>query len=170
MRATSLWGVVALTLATVGADAQPLPPVGRQAAPLRIQSGGNELIAAAHAPVGYTALGDLVADIGGALTRRSAPIRVVRASPPQTIDYVLCVTKEGTLVVGERIHTLDESQRRYVFTRGEIARSYPPLDDAGAWRWLVEVPLSRELTVTLELRARARWPVEAVTVTPARVS
>lgn len=169
MRVGTFWGVVALVLLAAGVDAQPLPSVGGQVAPLRIQSGGNELVVAPQASVGYTALEDLVADIGDALPKRAAPIRVLRALPPQTVDYVLCVTKDGTLVVGERIYTFDESQRRYVLTRGEIARSYPPLDDGGAWRWLVQVPLSRELTVTLDLRASARWPVEAVTVTPSRM-
>jgi hypothetical protein len=160
--------VVALVLVAAGADAEPLPTGGRQATPFRLQSDGNELVVAPQAPVAYTALEELTGAIGVPLATPAAPIRVVRAAPPQTIDYVLCVTKDGTLVVGERVHTLDDSQGRYVFTRGGIARSYPPLDEAGAWRWFIEVPLSREVTVTLELRARASWPVEAVTVTPPR--
>ena len=169
MRVGSLWGVVALVLVAAFVDPEPLPTGERPAAPFRLQSGGNELVAAPQAPVAYTTLEELTGAIVVPLSTHEAPIRVVRASPPQTIDYVLCVTKDGTLVVGERVHTFDDAQGRYVFTRGGIARSYPPLDATGAWRWLIEVPLSRDVTVTLELRAHARWPVEAVSVAPPRV-
>jgi hypothetical protein len=155
---------MALALFTVGAEAQPRPPAARPPAPIRVQSGGNELIAALTAPVRYQALEQLLAEIGRADARAVGPIRVVRAAPPQTIDYVLCVTSAGTLVVGERVETFDERQRRYVFTRGEIARSYPPLEEGDGWLWLVEVRLSREVAVTLEVRAPARWPVDAVGV------
>ena len=160
---------MALVLVAAVVDAEPLPAGERPAVPFRLLSGGNELVVAPQAPVAYTTLEQLTGAIGAPLATREAPIRVVRASPPQTIDYVLCVTKDGTLVVGERVHTFDDAQGRYVFTRGGIARSYPPLDATGAWRWLIEVPLSREVTVTLELRAHARWPVEAVSVAPPRV-
>ena len=169
MRVGRLWGVVALVLVTAVVDAEPLPTGERPAVPFRLLSGGNELVVAPQAPVAYTTLEQLTGAIGAPLATHEAPIRVVRASPPQTIDYVLCVTKDGTLVVGERVNTFDDAQGRYVFTRGGIARSYPPLDATGAWRWLIEVPLSRDVTVTLELRAHARWPVEAVSVAPPRV-
>src|SRR3989449_11727619 len=95
----------------------------------------------------------------------AAPIRIVRAAPQQMIDYVLCVTRDGTLVVGARTETFDPGERRYVFTKGEIVRSYRPLDAPEGWLWLVEVALSREMTVTLEVRAPASWPAESVTVT-----
>jgi hypothetical protein len=160
---------MALPLVTAGADAQPAPPAAPRPAPIRVQSGGNEMVALTQAPVAHTTLEQLLADIGRPGATRAAPIRVVRASPRETIDYVLGVTSAGTLVVGERVHTFDESLRRYVFTRGEISRSYPPLVEPAVWRWLVEVGLSREVSVTLELRAPARWPVESVAVTPARV-
>lgn len=160
---------MALVLVTAAADAQPRSPGAVDPSRIRIQSDGNELVALRSAPVAYTTLEHLVADIGRAGASRAAPIRVVRASPPQTIDYLLCVTNAGTLVVGERIHTFDERQRRYVFSRGEIARSYPPLEESGAWRWLFDVPLSRETTVSFDLRARPRWPVEVVTVTASRL-
>ena len=169
MRVGSLWGIVALVLVAAFVDPEPLPTGERPAVPFRLLSGGNELVVAPQAPVAYTTLEQLTGAIGAPLATHEAPIRVVRASPPQTIDYVLCVTKDGTLVVGERVHTFDDAQGRYVFTRGGIARSYPPLDATGAWRWLIEVPLSRDVTVTLELRAHARWPVEAVSVAPPRV-
>src|SRR2546422_7518459 len=38
----------------------------------------------------------------------AAPIRIVRAAPQQMIDYVLCVTRDGTLVVGARTETRSE--------------------------------------------------------------
>jgi hypothetical protein len=166
MKCWMLWAVTALVLVAVSAHGQPRPPGGRDRLPIRVQSGGNELIALRNAPVAYTTLEQLVTDVGRAGATRATPIRVVRASPRQTIDYVFCVTNVGTLVVGERIHTFDESRQRYLFTRAEIARSYPPLEERGGWLWLLAVELSRETTVTFEVRAIARWPVEAVTITP----
>src|SRR2546426_6897976 len=71
----------------------------------------------------------------------------------------------GSLVLGERLQTFDPGERRYVMTKGEIARSYRPLDTRDGWLWLVEVALSREVTVVLEVRAPASWPVESVSVT-----
>src|SRR5881396_679368 len=98
----------------------------------------------------------------------AGPIRVARVSPRQLIAWVLCVTNDGTLVVGERLHTFDADERHYVFTKGEIARSYRPLETPEGWLWLVEVALSREVTVMLEVRAAASWPVESVAVTADR--
>ena len=89
----------------------------------------------------------------------------VNVAPQQIIDYVLCVTRDGTLMVGARTETFDPGERRYVFTKGEIVRSYRPLDAPEGWLWLVEVVLSREMIVTLEVRAPASWPAESVTVT-----
>lgn len=155
-----------LALAAPAADAQPRSLELQQTAPIRVRSGGNELVVLPQAPVAYTRLEEAVADIGNPDGRRAAPIRIVRASPLQRIDYALCVTRDGTLVLVERVYTFDEGRRRYVFTRGDIARSYPSLPEADAWRWLVEMPLSREVTVTLDMRVRARWPVEVVAVAP----
>ena len=157
---------MALVLVAVSAGAQPRPPAGQERLPLRVQSGGNELVALRNAPVAYSTLEQLAVDIGRAGATRAAPIRVLRASPRETIDYVFGVTNGGTLVVGERVHTFDEGRQRYLFTRGEIARSYPPLLERGGWLWLLAVELSREATVIFEVRAVARWPVEAVTITP----
>jgi len=133
--------------------------------PIRVRSGGNELVAVREAPVAYARLDQLVVDIARPAEPGAAPIRIVRASPQQLIDYVLCVTRDGTLVVGARIETFDPGERRYVFTKGEIVRSYRPLDTPEGWLWLVEMALSREMTVTLEVRAPASWPAESVTVT-----
>ena len=154
-------GAVSLIAATHAAAADQ--------APFRIQSGGNELIVARDATVAYTKLAELVADLRRSREPRAAPIRVVRASPRELIDYVLCVTRDGTLVLGEQIQTFDPGARRYVFTKGEIARSYRPVDTPEGWLWLVEVVVSREMRVTLELRALGPWPVDGVTVTTGHV-
>lgn len=169
MRWLIVWAMVSSALVAARAEGQPRPPAAADRLPIRVQSEGNELVALRQAPVAYTTIEQLVADVGRPAATRPAPIRVVRAAPRQTIDYVLCVTRDGTLVVGERVHTFDVVQRRYVFTRGEIARSYPPLEAPDGWLWLVEIPVSRETTVTFELRARGRWPVEAIAVTSDRV-
>jgi hypothetical protein len=161
--------MISMALVAARAEGQPRPPAAVDRSPIRVQSGGNELVALRQAPVAYTTLEQLVADVGRPAANRRAPIRVVRAAPQQTVDYVLCVTSGGTLVVGERVHTFDVGQRRYVFTRGEMSRSYPPLDVPDGWLWLVEIPVSRETSVTFELRARGRWPVEVITVTSDQV-
>lgn|SRR5574341_516340 len=166
MKCTVLWTMMALALAVVDGHAEPRPVAGPERLSIRVQSGGNELTALRDAPVAYTSLDALVADIARPGAGRATPIRVVRASPRQTIEYVFGVTSTGTLVVGERVHTFDEGRQRYLFTQGEIARSYPPLEERGGWLWLLAVPLGREATVMLEVRAAARWPVEAVTITP----
>ena len=166
MKCLVFWAAMALVLAAVSAEPQPRTPASPERLPIRVQSGGNELIALRNATIAYTSLEQLVADIGRAGATGATPIRVLRASPRQTIDWVFAVTNVGTLVVGERVHTFDEGRQRYLFTRGEMARSYPPLEERGGWLWLLTVALSREVSVTFEVRAVARWPVEAVTITP----
>ena len=132
---------------------------------IRVQSQGNELFAMREAPVAYSTLEQISTSIAGKSTRRTAPVRVIRTSPAEEIDYLFCVTNGGTLVLGERIHTLAAGERQYVFARGAIVRSYPSLSVPEGWLWLVEVPLSRQTTVTLQLRARAQWPLDSVSVT-----
>ena len=156
--------VALLLLVASRAEDQP-PPVALDQSAIRVQSNGNELIAMRQAPVAYSSLEQIVTAIARAGGTRAAPLRVVRVSPPQEVDYLFGVTTTGTLVLGERIHTLDTIERRYVFARGQIVRSYPSLSVPEGWLWLVEVPLSRETTVTLQLRAQARWPLESVSVT-----
>jgi hypothetical protein len=163
MRRWILGAIVSL-IAVAHAESQPQPPVADGVA-VRVRSGGNELVVVRDAPVAYARLDQLVVDIGRPAEPGAAPIRIMRASPPQLIDYVLCVTRDGTLVIGARIETFDPGERRYVFTKGEIVRSYRPLDAPEGWLWLVEMVLSREMTVTLEVRAPASWPAESVTVT-----
>ena len=156
---------VSLTLvASAGVESQP-PPLAVDRAIIRVNAGGNELRALRDAPVAYSSLEQIVADILRPTVPHAAPVTIVRASPPQEIDYLLCVTSGGTLVVGERIHAIGADGPGRVFMRGEIARSYPSLSGPDGWLWLVDVPLSREVRVTLQLRAPARWPLEAVAVT-----
>lgn len=163
-----LAGVVWLLLVTPRAEPQS-GPVSLDQAMIRVQSQGNELLAMREAPVAYSTLEQMASGIVAPTATRRAPVRVLRTSPPQEIDYLLCVTTGGTLVLGERVHTRFEGERRFAFARGEIVRSYPALSVPEGWLWLVDVPLSRETTVTLQLRARAHWPLESVTVTMANV-
>jgi len=166
-------GILAVlaALLLVAADAAPQSaPVALDQSLIRIQSQGNELFAMREAPVAYSTLEQIATSIGGsAPPRTAAPVRVVRTSPPQEIDYLFCITNGGTLVLGERVHTRAAAERPYVFARGAIVRSYPSLSVPEGWLWLVDVPLSREITVTLQLRARAQWPLASVSVTMANM-
>ena len=164
---TSRWLFAAVaSLLIVAARAEPQSaPMALDQSMIRVQSQGNELFAMREAPIAYSTLEQMSTSIAGTSATRTAPVRVVRTSPPQEIDYLLCVTSSGTLVIGERIHTLGADGPRRVFVRGEILRSYPSVSGADGWLWLVDVPLSREVRVTLQLRAPARWPLEAVAVT-----
>src|SRR2546422_1528682 len=111
---------IAVSLALVSARVESQPP------PLiSVHAGGNELRALREAPVAYSSLEQIVADISRPTVPHAAPVTIVRASPPQEIDYLLCVTSGGTLVVGERIHTLGADGPGRVFVRGEVLRSYP---------------------------------------------
>jgi len=152
-------------LASAPVESQPRPPLAVDRAIIRVSAGGNELRALRDAPVAFSSLEQIVAGISLATVPHAAPVTIVRASPPQEIDYLLCVTSTGTLVVGERFHNLGADGPGRLFVRGEIARSYPSLSVPDGWLWLVDVPLSREVRVTLQLRAPARWPLEAVAVT-----
>ena len=158
------------SLVILAARAEPQsPPVALDQSMIRVVSQGNELFAMREAPVAYSRLEQMSASLNAAGSTYTAPVRVVRVSPSQEIDYLFCVTTGGTLVLGERIHTRAAGERRYVFERGAIVRSYPSLNVAEGWLWLVDVPLSRETTVTLQLRAPAQWPLASVSVTMANV-
>jgi len=156
------------SLLIVAARAAPQsPPVALDQSMIRVQSQGNELFAMREAPVAYSTLDQISTSIAGKSMRRTAPVRVIRTSPAEEIDYLFCVTNGGTLVLGERVHTRAAGQAQYVFARGEIVRSYPSLNVPEGWFWLVDVPLSREATVTLQVRAHAQWPLAFVSVTTA---
>ena len=163
-----LAAVAALLIVAGRAEPQSAPAALDQSM-IRVQSQGNELFAMREAPVAYSTLEEIATRIAATAPTRPAPVRVVRTSPPQEIDYLFCVTNGGTLVLGERVHTRAAGEPRAVFARGAIFRSYPSLSVPEGWLWLVDVPLSRETTVTLQLRARAHWPLDSVSVTMANV-
>jgi len=167
-RAFKSWfALVAILMVAARAEPQSVPAALDQSL-IRVQSQGSELFAMRDAPVAYSTLEQIATSIGGSAPARTvAPVRVIRTSPPQEIDYLFCVTDGGTLVLGERVHTLAAAERPFVFARGAIVRSFPSLSVPEGWLWLVDVPLSRETTVTLQLRARAQWPLASVVVTTA---
>ena len=157
-----------LTLPGTATGQAPRPP--RDEPPsLRVRGDGNELVALRRAPVPYATIEQLSGEIARALPARARAMRLTRAEPPELIDYILCVTSEGALVVGQQRHRFDFIERRFVFDRGEIARGYSPLERPGPWVWLLDVALAREHPLTLQLRAeRAGWPVDSVTIDPGR--
>src|SRR5258706_12146491 len=91
-------------LASARAESQLPPPLAVDRAIIRVNAGGNELRALRDAPVAFSSLEQIVASISRATVPHAAPLTIVRASPPEEIDYLLCVTSTGTLVVGERFH------------------------------------------------------------------
>ena len=131
-----------------------------------ISGEGNSATGVRRAPVPYDSLSDLATAVRLPQTLATA-LRIVRAEPPQVIDYVFCVTEDGVLVVGQQIRALDVTTGRYVFTDGDIKRAYPALEATVPWTWIVDIPLGREVPLTLELKAMGRrWPVRAIAVTP----
>src|SRR2546425_4320803 len=106
MRRWILGALVSL-VAAAQAESQPRAAVVADRAALRVESGGNELVALRDAPVAYARLAELAVDIAQPAEPGAGPIRVARAWPRQLIDYVLCVTSDGTLVLGERLQTFD---------------------------------------------------------------
>lgn len=167
-------GLLALAglVAVPGRAAGQAPRPPREEPPsIRLRRDGSELLALRRAPVPYATLEQLTGEIGRPLPARSRAMRLTRAEPPEQIDYVLCVTREGVLVVGQQVHRFDFVERRYVFERGEIARGYSPVERPGPWTWLLDVPLAREHPLILQLRAeQAGWPVAAVTIDPGGAS
>lgn len=158
-----LLGVVVLIVpgALAHGQALPSPPADR----LSLRSDGNELIAWRTAPVPFRSLAALSAALEHPLPTRSRAIRLVRTTPPESIEYFACVTAEGTLVFGEETVLRDAVAGPHRPARRGLTRAYPGLEYGGYWVWLVEVPLSRDTTITLEIRATTRgWPVRAVTI------
>lgn len=156
--------LLAATLLPAGAAGQPRTDLTLEHRQVVLRADGNELGFPSRAPVAYTSLGDLMAAIEHPLPGGMSALRLSRRAPPETIDYVLAVTEEGRLVVGEQLRRYDYAVERYTFVYGSLSRSYSPLERPGPWTWLVEVPLSRERWVMLELQAATGWPVTAVTI------
>jgi hypothetical protein len=162
MRRLILLALVVVAVASLAhGQALPSPPSDG----LLLRSEGNELTAWRTAPVVFRSLEALTAALEHPLPSRSRAIRLVRASPPETIEYFACVTPEGTLIFGEEVLALDRATGQARAVRRGLTRAYPPLEYGGHWIWLVELPLSREATVTLEIRATTpSWPVRNVTI------
>jgi hypothetical protein len=130
-------------------------------ADLRLVREGNTLRARASAPVRYSQVSDMLAE----LARPVAPaaMRLTRVAPGQLIEYFFCITLEGRLVVGQQLWREDPA-RRWVFERGELARAYSPLERAGPWTWLIDIPLARESHATIVVRADSEWPLRSVSI------
>jgi hypothetical protein len=145
------------------ADGQRLPTSTTDRVVLR--SDGNELTAMRTAPVSYRSLAALSGALLHPLPVPSRVLRLVRTAPPEVVEYTLCVTREGTLVFGEQRFEVEAPGRQRVLVRGELGRGYTPLEQDGPWTWLVGLPLSREVQVTLHVRATTSgWPVRSVTI------
>jgi hypothetical protein len=164
--------IVLVVLGTpVTARLAPPPPVVATMSADRfdVSAEGNAVTGLRRAPVPYSSL----IAVSAAVRQRTpvpAAVRLTRATPPQVIDYVWCVTEDGALIVGQQVRTLDASSGQYEFTEGDIKRAYPALEATVPWMWIVDVPLGREAALTLEVRATTQtWPVRSVTVVP-RVS
>ena len=145
------------------ADGQgvPAPPTDR----VVLRSAGNELTAWRTAPVSYRSLEALSAALQHPFPVPARVLRLVRSAPPEVIEYTLCVTRDGTLVFGEQLFEVGAADRRRVLVRGELGRGYRPLEHDGPWTWIVGLPLSREVQVTLQVRATVPgWPVRSVTI------
>jgi len=130
-----------------------------------VSAEGNMLTGLRRSAVPFVSVTDLVRDVA-----RPAPLaasaRLVRSVPPQVVDYVFCITDDGVLVVGQQVRARAASGA-YTFTEGGIKRAYSALEGTVPWTWIVDIPLAREVSLTLQVRAMAPgWPVRAVTVAP----
>ena len=131
---------------------------------LTVERDGNVLLARRSPPVPFERLEQLLTSIEQRPAPRGA-IRLVREGTGQLIDYFLCVTPEGRLVVGQQLWRRDPGSGDYVFERGELARAYSPLEGDGTWTWMFQFAVARESDVTLVARADGdRWPVRFVTI------
>lgn len=148
-------------------SAPPPPPVVAIGADrFDISGEGNSVTGVRRAPVPFDSMEAITAAVAKPAPLPAA-VRLVRSAPPQVIDYVLCVAEDGALLVGQQVRTLDMRSGLYVFTDGDIKRAYRALEATVPWTWIVDIPLGRELDLTLELRAMtATWPVRAVAITP----
>jgi hypothetical protein len=126
---------------------------------------GNTVTGVRLAPVPYASIVELSAALGRGSVLPAA-VRLVRSAPSQVIDYVFCVTDDGLLVVGQQTRSADGTGR-YGEAEGEIKRAYPALEATVPWRWIVDIPIGREVALTLDVRATSHaWPVRGVTVVP----
>ena len=155
--------VLVLLLARVG-DAAPIGATE----PLVLVYEGSRLSVRQVAPVPYSDLASMLAALPHASLSGRYAIVLFRDSPRQLVGYVLVVQGEGTLSLGSQLHEWNAGDRGYRFLKGELIRSYPPLEGRSPWTWLVTIPISRELQASLVIRAvNHRWPVESVSISAA---
>ena len=172
MRAWAMAGALALMIVdasrVIAVEPRPVL-VSIDGERFEISGEGNAVTGLRRAPVPYDSLSDVAAAVRQPQTLPTA-VRLVRTAPPQVIDYVFCITNDGVLIVGQQVRTLDVTSGQYVFTEGDIKRAYPALEAIVPWTWIVDIPLGREVPLTLELKAMTQaWPVRAVAVTPSVV-
>jgi hypothetical protein len=158
---SALLGVL-VTFAPSPSAAQVLSDWSSGGTDVRVVREGNTLLARGVVAVRYSQVADMLNEIRRPLS--PAAMRLTRVVPGRLVDYFFCVTLEGRLVVGQQVWRQDAS-RRWVFERGELARSYSPLDSGGPWTWLVDVPLARESEAIIVVRAEGEWPLQSVSVT-----
>lgn len=150
-----------MTLAPWPSAAQVLPEWSAGGGDVRIVREGNTFLARAVVPVRYSQVADLLNDIQRPVS--PAAMRLTRVVAGRLVDYFFCVTLEGRLVVGQQVWR-QEASRRWVFERGELTRSYSPLDSGGPWTWLVDVPLARESETIVVVRAEGESPLRSVSL------
>jgi len=159
-----LTGAAVVALVAGAAGGQPSRP---SMLPIEVIHDGNRLEALRDAPVPCHTLVGFLEMLERPLPNGAFALRVVRSSPPGAHEFALCVTADGTLVVGTQRFAVDPRGRRGGFLRGEIERSFPALEGSGPWRWVVPIMLSREVEVTLEVTAQEdTWPVRRVVIRP----
>ncbi len=126
---------------------------------------GNRLSVKQSAPVPYSDLVSLLAAVRRAsLSGQYAAVHF-RDSPRELVGYVLAVDREGTLSLGSQHHEWEPGDRAYRFLRGQLYRSYQPLEGDAPWTWLVTIPITREREASLVIRAsETRWPVRSVSI------
>lgn len=146
---------------------QARPDLERDA--VSIHGEESRLLVLRDAPVPFSTLERLMAGLGRPLPEGMLAARLVRAVPPETVAYVLCVSRDGMLIVGQQVFGGDPAARGSGFRRGEIVRAYVPLDSVRPWAWLVTIPVSREVETVLEVQATGDWPVQRVTIEARRV-
>lgn len=156
-----VWGaLLVLTLSVLGDAAPPAA-----ADPLVLVYEGSRLSVRKSAPVVYPDVSEMLAALGRESHAGRYAIVLFRDSPREIVGYVPAVGPEGTLSLGSQLQEWDPSGRRYRLVRGELFRSYQPLEGNAAWTWFVTIPVSRELQAALVIQAAGtRWPVGPLSI------
>jgi len=152
--------VLALVISGVG-DA---PAAGKDDSLVLVYE-GNRLSVKQSASVPYSDLQSMLQAVRRSPLIDQYGILLFRNFPRSIAGYVFAVEREGTLSLGSQLHEWDAADYRYRFSRSELFRSYQPLEGELPWTWLVEIPVSRTVGVSLVIRAvEERWPVKSVSI------